>query len=62
MRKIFIALLALFFVIGISSNNALADRTDVKKGVKIKYKGGSVSGGGASPNLKQGQTSLLCRL
>ncbi len=46
MRKIFISLLALFFIIGISTNNAFADRTDVKAGVKIKYKEGAVSGGG----------------
>ena len=47
MRKMFIVLLALFLMVGFSANNALADRTDVKKGVKIKYKEGSVSGGGA---------------
>lgn len=40
MRKIFIALLALFFIIGISSNNAFA-------GKGVKYKEGSVSGGGS---------------
>jgi hypothetical protein len=40
MRKIFVALLALFFFIGVTANNALA-----VKGVK--YKEGSVSGGGS---------------